>query len=101
MAGPKPRVCRCGHTKAEHCRAWGPDSIGEYGHGLCIAGWDVLHGYVFKTPTACRCTKFRRRWLRWTAQRPREARAGGAVTTELCGGARSPLDRRQRSSRRG
>lgn len=52
--------CKCGHAESLHTRSAGPNSIGQYWHGMCMQGWDTVGGYyVFDNPQSCHCAKYR------------------------------------------
>jgi hypothetical protein len=55
-------TCRCGHPKAQHTRAEGPNSNNRYLWDLCANGWELFGGYYYPHPVSCGCRGLRLRW---------------------------------------
>lgn len=57
-------ICKCGHAKSEHTITSGPNSIGQFFHGLCSVGSTELGPYedVIWVSQGCDCQGFKLRW---------------------------------------
>ncbi len=55
------RPCHCGHIKRVHTGYSGPNSIGQWHWGECIAG---AASWGHERWGGCRCREYRRRWRR-------------------------------------